>query len=100
MKREQEKKRKQLKRKSEKQKKNLRDLLGLPQRMLFKPQLQPMPLHLVHLIQHRPMHRQQMKQKTMQLILQPDGGHQEGYVFTILGRLPEGGHQVLESWQK
>jgi hypothetical protein len=33
-------KRKQLKRKREKQKRKLRDLLGLPQRMLFKSQLQ------------------------------------------------------------
>jgi hypothetical protein len=92
------KKRKQLKRKSDKQKKNLRDLLGLPHRMLFKPQLQqlqPMPLQLVHLIQHRPMHRQQMQPKTRQLILQLDAGHQEGYIFTMLEMLPEGGHQEL-----
>jgi hypothetical protein len=71
--------------------------------MLFKPQLQqlqPMPLQLVQLIQHRPMHRQQMQKKIPQLILQPDVGHHEGYIFTMLGRLPEGGHQELEPWQK
>jgi hypothetical protein len=96
--RENKKKGKQQKRKSDKQKKKLRDLLGLPHRMLFKPQLQqlqPMPLQLVHLIQHRPMHRQQMQPKTRQLILQLDAGHQEGYIFTMLEMLPEGGHQEL-----
>jgi hypothetical protein len=41
-----------------------------------------------------------MQQKTPQLILQPDSGHQEGYIFTMLGRLLQGRHQELEPWQK
>jgi hypothetical protein len=94
MKREQEKKEKKeaAKKKSEKQKKKLLDLLGLPQRMLFKPQLQqlqPILLQLAHLILHRPMHRQQLQQKTPHLILQPDGGHLIGYIFTMRGRVPK-----------
>jgi hypothetical protein len=75
----------------------------LPQQMLFKPQLQqlqPMPIQLVHLIQHQPMHRQKMQPHNAQLILQTDSGHQEGYAFPMLGRLPEGGHQELEPCQK
>jgi hypothetical protein len=89
------KKRKQLKRKSEKLKKNLLDFLCLPQRMLFEQQLkklQPIPLQLVDLILHQPMHRQQMQP--------PNGGHPIGYKFTMRGRVPKGGHQELEPWQK
>jgi hypothetical protein len=55
-----------------------------------------MPLKLVHLIQYRPMHRQRMKPNTPHLLLHPDAGHQERYVFTMLGRLPQGGNQELE----
>jgi hypothetical protein len=35
-----------------------------------------------------------------QLILQPDGGHLIGYIFTMRGKVPIGGHQELEPWQK
>jgi hypothetical protein len=46
------------------------------------------------------MYRQKMQPKTPQLILQPDAGHQGGYVFTMLGRILEGGHKELEPCQK
>jgi hypothetical protein len=89
------KKGKQHKRKSEKLKKNLLDLLFLPQRMLFKrqlQQLQPIPLQLVDLILHLPIYRQKMQP--------PNGGHPIVYEFTTRGRAPKGGHQELEPWQK
>jgi hypothetical protein len=41
-----------------------------------------------------------MQQHIPYIILQPDGGHPIGYVFTMQGRLPKGGHQELEPWQK
>jgi hypothetical protein len=85
----------QLKRKSKKLKKNLLDLLCLPQRMLFKrqlQQLQPIPLQLVDLILHQPIYRQQMQPQ--------NGDHPIGYKFTTRERVPEGGHQELEPWQK
>jgi hypothetical protein len=89
---------KQRKIKSEHQQRELTDLLGLPPQMHFKAnqhKLQQLPLCMVHLIQHRIMHRKQMQPLTPQLLLQQDG-HQEGYVFTTQGRPPEGGHQELE----
>jgi hypothetical protein len=71
-------KNKQLKRKSEKLKKHLLDLLCLPQQMLFKrepQQLQSVPLQLVDLILHQPMHRQKMQP--------PNGDDPIGYKSTM-----------------